>query len=109
MTELYDTQADNYKYERFTKRRIIDKRYVIQFVLTLESPTLVGNGVPGDLVDLPIHLDPLEGKPLLTGATIAGALRSHLCDVLHGYRKLEDSSKKIGLLFGGKRGDENGE
>jgi CRISPR/Cas system CSM-associated protein Csm3 (group 7 of RAMP superfamily) len=81
-------------------------RWVITGELRLASAAHLGGG-PGDSVDMAVLRDTRTGAPLLTGASLAGALRSHLADVLGGYRSKEDPS--VAQLFGGARGDDFGE
>jgi CRISPR/Cas system CSM-associated protein Csm3 (group 7 of RAMP superfamily) len=72
--------------------RRLRERLVVTGVLTLETPTHVGNGDEAGLLDMPIHVDALEGRPLLPGAGLAGALRHYvaqydatLADQIFGY------------------------
>lgn len=58
--------------------RKITKRIVIEGDSVLETPTRFGNGDRDGLTDLTISRDALDGRPLLPGASIAGALRSYL-------------------------------
>lgn len=97
---------------RFQSSRNIQGRYVIHFVLTLQTPAMFGSGNTDDLLDISIQRDPESEDPLLTGSSIAGALRSHLCDQLFGYRdvyKLNGEDSRESLLFGGNRTDPYGE
>jgi len=91
------------------KSREIVERVLIQGDLTLETPTSFGTGDFEGLVDIPLALDPLEGKALLTGASLAGALRSYLREREFGYGK-KDSGSKNSLyltLFGLQEDDES--
>lgn len=84
------------------KTRHIRQRIIIEGDLTLQTPAHFGNGDGDKLTDMPLLLDPYDNRsPLLTGASLAGALRSYLGE-------LNDKSAAI-LLFGGDKGDENGE
>lgn len=83
------------------RNRKIIERWIIEGQLELVSPTSLSNGDYDPLVDLPVVVDPLEGKALLTGASLAGALRSYLAD-FGGDRSYATA------LFGGVRGDEKG-
>ncbi len=58
--------------------RGIRERIVVEGTLVLETPTHLGSGDAQDSLDMPLLLDPLEGKALLTGASIAGAVRHYL-------------------------------
>ncbi|MCI0694048.1 RAMP superfamily CRISPR-associated protein [candidate division KSB1 bacterium] len=104
-------------------RRII-KRIVVEVDLVLETPAHFGNGDTDDLTDMPLVVDPFDGRtPLLTGASIAGALRSYLRAREKGYGQRLPNPKvkkdKSGVqqerttcavkLFGGFRADDEGE
>lgn len=102
-----------------TSRKII-ARVVVEGDLVLETPAHLGSGDGDDLTDMPLLLDPLEGKPLLTGSTLAGALRSYLRSRERGYLEpLPDPTNKSACkderesltvkLFGGFKGDGEGE
>jgi len=71
--------------------RGIQERIVVEGTLVLETPTHLGNGDAEGLLDMPLLLDPLEGKALLTGTSITGALRNYLW---------EHSKSLAVLLFG---------
>lgn len=58
--------------------RNIVERVVVQGTLILETPTHLGNGDAEGPLDMSLLLDPLEKKALLTGTSIAGALRNYL-------------------------------
>ncbi len=89
-------------------RKII-KRIVVQGDLLLQTPTHFGNGDSTDLTDMPLLTDARDGKtPLLTGATLAGALRSYLREREHGYGAKESDEYASVLLFGGMKEKENG-
>lgn len=84
------------------KTRHIRQRIIIEGDLTLQTPAHFGNGDGDELTDMPLLVDPYDNQsPLLTGASLAGALRSYLGE-------FNDQSTAI-LLFGGDKGDENGE
>jgi CRISPR/Cas system CSM-associated protein Csm3 (group 7 of RAMP superfamily) len=85
--------------------RPIVARWTITADLVLETATHLGGGT-GDVADMVLVRDARKGKPLLLGTSIAGALRSHLADVLGGYRSPEDA--RVTHLFGGARGDDLG-
>lgn len=78
--------------------RGIHERILVTGNLVLETPALLGSGDAESLVDMPLLLDPLEGRALLTGSSIAGALRNYL-------RKY--NSDLAGMLFGSE-GEEQG-
>lgn len=91
--------------------RKIVRRIVVEGDLVLQTPAHLGNGDGNDLVDMPLLTDSLETKkPLLTGASIAGALRSYLREREHGFRaKAGAPSSASVLLFGGNKGSDYGE
>lgn len=85
--------------------RPVVARWTISADLVLESAAHMGGGA-GDIVDMVILRDARTGGPLLPGTSIAGALRSHLADVLGGYRSPEDA--RVAQLFGDARGKDVG-
>jgi CRISPR/Cas system CSM-associated protein Csm3 (group 7 of RAMP superfamily) len=98
-----------------TSRRII-ARVVVEGDLVLQTAAHFGNGDGDDLTDMPLLCDPYdeaEGKitPLLAGASLTGALRSYLREVEHGYgvRLPPGVQSASALLFGGVKGDDDGE
>lgn len=72
--------------------RGVRERIVVQGTLVLETPTHLGNGEAEGPLDMPLLVDPLEGRALLTGTSITGALRHYVW--LH-------SPDWANLLFGG--------
>ena len=98
--------------------RKIAERVIVEGDIVLQTPAHFGNGDSTDLTDMPLLTDPADEKtPLLTGATLAGALRSYLRERELGIgasERAKDETKGIDasasvLLFGGKKQDENGE
>ena len=65
---------------RWEKHRDIHERIMIEAVLELETPAHFGNGDVSAATDMPILRDAKSQAPLLTGASIAGALRNNLRD-----------------------------
>jgi len=89
--------------------REIVKRIVIRGNLVLETPTHLGNGElvgPTDMNLLRDTVDPT--RALLTGTSIAGALRNYLREVRHGYGEKSPQDSPVPLLFGGVRGADEG-
>ncbi len=78
----------------------ITERIVVTGKLTLETPAHFGNGDVSVLTDMPLLRDPLEGRALLTGTSIAGALRNYLREYEHGYGEEEDKNSHVAQLFG---------
>lgn len=85
--------------------RPVSARWVICGTLMVETALHLG-GEGDERVDMPVLRDPREGKPLLPGTTLAGALRSALADRLAGYGQVEPP--EVATLFGGSRGDDDG-
>lgn len=94
------------------KARHICQRIIVEGDLVLQTPAHFGNGDGDEVIDMPLLLDPYDNQsPLLTGASVAGALRGYLRERQHGYEyRLEpmDESKSI-LLFGGLKANPDGD
>jgi len=58
--------------------RGLSERIIVEGRLVLETPAHFGQGDTESPLDMPLLRDPLEGKALLTGASLAGALRNYL-------------------------------
>lgn len=82
----------------------MESRWVITGQMRLLTAAHFGGTATGAL-DMPILRDP-DGQPFLPGTSLAGALRSHLADVLGGYRSSEDP--RVAKLFGVSRKSEDG-
>lgn len=80
-------------------------RWVVTGEMRLETAAHLG-GEGDAAVDMAVLRDPKVGVPLLPGTSLAGALRSHLADVLGGYRSPE--RQEVGALFGAARSDDAG-
>lgn len=81
--------------------RGVVERVLITGTLVLETPTHLGSGDTVGLTDMPLLRDPIDRRPLLTGASIAGALRSYLREYDHGYGAEEKPGDVAQRLFGG--------
>ena len=89
--------------------RKIVARWVITGELVLESAAHLGSGEEGTTVDMTLIRDRAEDKPLLSGSSLAGGLRSHIVDRLYGYTEKEPpNSQRVADLFGGAREDDAG-
>ncbi len=106
---------DNKQPQSWRTPRHIVKRIVIKGDLVLQSGAHFGAGDPDPLsyVDMMLLKDPLEGKALLPGASIAGALRNYLRERELGFsHKITSASKERQLLatalFGAYKGDDDG-
>jgi hypothetical protein len=94
---------------RWQQSRGISTRLIITGNLILTSPAHLGNGDRGSNVDLPLLLDTVEGRPLLQGSSLAGALRNYLRAYEQGLRQAEKRGYLAELLFGGVKGDPQGD
>jgi CRISPR/Cas system CSM-associated protein Csm3 (group 7 of RAMP superfamily) len=80
-------------------------RWIVTGELMLETAAHFG-GKGESFADMKLLRDPLDGvTPLLPGTSFAGALRSHLADVLNGYHSAEHED--VVKLFGASRKNEN--
>ncbi len=80
--------------------RGIVERVEIGGTLVLETPTHLGGEAEG-LTDMPLLRDARDGRtPLLTGTSIAGALRNYLHEYLEGYRQRITARERASQLFG---------
>ena len=84
--------------------RSIVARWTIEADLILQSATHLG-GESTEPTDMMVLRDARTARPLLPGTSLAGALRSHLADVLGGYRTPEDA--RVAQLFDGARGNDD--
>jgi CRISPR/Cas system CSM-associated protein Csm3 (group 7 of RAMP superfamily) len=76
------------------------KRIVVTGQLELMTPARFGNGDAEELTDMPLARDPKENKALLTGASIAGALRNYAREWLYGYEQDDKRARLVHGLFG---------
>lgn len=85
---------------RSDNRKII-KRIIIKGVLKLDTPTCLGSGDNDSPIDLALLRDNLNGNlALLTGASIAGALRNYLRNQSKGYHQNDLRNDIVTKLFG---------
>jgi CRISPR/Cas system CSM-associated protein Csm3 (group 7 of RAMP superfamily) len=61
--------------------RGLQERIQVTGALLLETPAHLGAGDSDGPLDMPLILDPLEGRALLPGTSLAGALRNHLAQI----------------------------
>jgi CRISPR/Cas system CSM-associated protein Csm3 (group 7 of RAMP superfamily) len=87
--------------------RKIVKRVVVEGTLVLQTPAHFGSGDEAGAL-MPLIVDEREGKPLLTGASIAGALRSYVWSREKGYGQAQSGNSHAAALFGGVREDADG-
>ena len=85
---------------RHTSNRNIIKRIIIRGKLILDTPTCLGSGDTDSPLDLGLLRDSISNHALLTGSSIAGALRNYLREYDTGYN-IKDSRNDITTkLFG---------
>ena len=104
MTECLSATAN----ELTRKQRYIIKRIIVRGTLILDTPTCLGSGDAESPTDLALLRDSISDCALLTGASIAGALRNYLREREHGYMASEQAEDLAPLLFGGMRSDDEG-
>jgi len=106
------------------RHRNLRQRIVVTGQLELVTPAHFGNGDADELTDMPLLTDEVSGQALITGASLAGALRNHLRERQWGYelpmpsrdmhspyfREWNETENELlaTKLFGGHRGDEDG-
>ncbi|HAG82177.1 MAG TPA: hypothetical protein DCL61_13680 [Cyanobacteria bacterium UBA12227] len=93
---------------RHKSNRHIIKRIIVRGTLVLDTPTCLGSGDADSPTDLPLLRDSISNHALLTGSSIAGALRNYLRERKHGYMASEYADDLATLLFGGMRSDDDG-
>lgn len=86
------------------RERPVAARWVVMAELTLRTDTHLG-GEQDSISDMPVLWDPVDDCPLLSGSSLAGALRSHLSDYIKGY--FESEPEEACELFG-SAGDADG-
>lgn len=88
--------------------RQIARRIVVTGDLVLTAPAHFGSGEPAGITDMILLRDALEGRPLLPGTSLTGALRGHLLARAAGYGEHEAARHGVAELFGGTKGDDDG-
>jgi CRISPR/Cas system CSM-associated protein Csm3 (group 7 of RAMP superfamily) len=106
MTMTNELSSDN---KSTRKQRHIIKRMIVRGTLILDTPTCLGSGDADSPTDLPLLRDSISDRALLTGSSIAGALRNYLREREHGYLTDEKINDLATALFGGNRRDDDGE
>lgn len=88
------------------RSRNIRRRIIVEGELQLLTPTALGNGDAEGLTDMPLLLDMADDEPLplLTGSSIAGAMRNYLRSYENGYFTPERGMLEA-ELFGAVKGD----
>jgi len=87
--------------------RGVVERVEIRGTLVLETPAHFGGEGEG-LADMPLQRDARDGQtPLLTGTSIAGALRNYLHEYLAGYGQPITAREQAAQLFGEVEGKDS--
>ncbi len=116
-------KTNNQKPKRH-RHRHLRQRIVVTGQLELTTPAHFGNGDADELTDMPLLLDEVSKQALITGASLAGALRNYLRERQWGYelpmpsrdmrspfyREWNETENDLlaAKLFGGHRGYEDG-
>lgn len=87
----------------------IAQRIIVRGLLILNTPTCLGSGDADSPTDIALLRDSVSDRALLTGSSIAGALRNYLLEYQHGYGVEEQKGDRATTLFGGTRRDPEGE
>lgn len=90
-------------------QREIIERIIIRGNLILDTPTCLGNGDADGPTDMMLLRDSISPRALLTGASIAGALRNYLHEYEKGYGQETDNNSLATELFGSIRQDKDGD
>lgn len=90
------------------KQRHIIRRIVVRANLILDTSTCLGSGDAESPVDLALLRDSISDHALLTGSSIAGALRNYLREREHGYMTGEQANDLATILFGGMQSEDDG-
>jgi CRISPR/Cas system CSM-associated protein Csm3 (group 7 of RAMP superfamily) len=87
---------------KWKQSRQVKERLFISGRLVLESPTHLGNGDASGVTDIGLLRDTVDGRPLLTGASLAGALRNYVRELELGYGTGESAAGEhvVEQLFG---------
>lgn len=80
--------------------RQIIKRIIVRGVLVLDTPTCLSNGDAEGVIDMMLLRDSISPKALLTGSSIAGALRNYLHEYEKDYFKSATRQDMASKLFG---------
>jgi CRISPR/Cas system CSM-associated protein Csm3 (group 7 of RAMP superfamily) len=82
------------------RQRYIIRRILVRGTLILDTSACLGNGDADGPTDLMLLRDSISSHALLTGSSIAGALRNYLRERQKGYGKNDHRHDLTALLFG---------
>jgi CRISPR/Cas system CSM-associated protein Csm3 (group 7 of RAMP superfamily) len=80
--------------------RQIIKRIIVRGILVLDTPTCLSNGDAEGVIDMMLLRDSISPHALLTGSSIAGALRNYLHEYEKNYGKSATRQDIAPKLFG---------
>jgi CRISPR/Cas system CSM-associated protein Csm3 (group 7 of RAMP superfamily) len=86
--------------QRHKSNRYIVERIIVRGTLVLDTPTSLGSGDADSPTDLPLLRDSISNHALLTGSSIAGALRNYLRERSKGYGESDSRQDIAAKLFG---------
>ncbi|MFN6540721.1 MAG: RAMP superfamily CRISPR-associated protein [Nostoc sp. EkiNYC01] len=101
MTMIQQSSSIEHEFKR--KQRYIIRRIIIRGILILDTPTCLGSGDTESPTDLSLLRDSISNHALLTGASIAGAIRNYLREREHGYLTSGKADDLPTTLFGAIR------
>ncbi|BAY87718.1 hypothetical protein NIES267_72420 (plasmid) [Calothrix parasitica NIES-267] len=85
---------------RHSSNRKIIKRIILRGKLILDTPTCLGCGDADSPIDIALQRDSISNYALLTGSSIAGALRNYLREYKKGYNLKDIRDDLATKLFG---------
>jgi CRISPR/Cas system CSM-associated protein Csm3 (group 7 of RAMP superfamily) len=86
--------------------RNIVERIIVAGHLSLLTPAHFGNGEVDPYVDMPLSVDAYDGRPMINGTSLAGALRNALREHMEGYNEpVSSDTSAVVKLFGGRQGE----
>jgi len=98
MTMMQELSHKETEFKR--KQRHIIKRIIIRGNLILDTPTCLGSGDSESPTDISLLRDSISNHALLTGVSLAGAIRNNLRESQHGYLSSEKLNDLSTTLFG---------
>jgi CRISPR/Cas system CSM-associated protein Csm3 (group 7 of RAMP superfamily) len=95
---------------RWNEHREISRHIIVKGELTLLTPARFGGGEEGVVTSMPILRDPATNLPLLSGSSIAGAMRAYVRERILDYETAEPENESMisQKLFGEVLGEDAG-
>lgn len=82
---MSDAIHKRFKTKQWKNSRSIAKRIFVSGKLVLTTPAGLGNGDSDGATDISLMLDATDGSPILTGTSLAGAIRNYLLEAEQGF------------------------